>query len=155
MPHGQVCGKALNHGLMKLFDRHHPYGFAVLSLVLCAYLVKAFIPYGWMPAPSGEDAQGTPLVICTSNGLATILVDGSGQPVSDEGNNNAPVVPSVHKDKVCGFNIGAIAFGVINASNVFDAVVYERITHEPVIQALPKTFGRYASYISHAPPHSV
>ena len=46
-------------------------------LALLPLLLRAAIPVGWMP----ETAGGTTLVICTAQGLSTIILDHDGKPV--------------------------------------------------------------------------
>jgi hypothetical protein len=61
--------------------------FAV-SLALAATLLRALLPEGWMPNPSG--AAGTPVVICTVYGLQHIVLNADGNPVnpSDQKHSN-------------------------------------------------------------------
>ena len=51
----------------------------VVPVVLTAWLLRAFIPLGFMPA-AAEDGWVT-LVICTGDGVSSITIDAEGRPV--------------------------------------------------------------------------
>jgi hypothetical protein len=52
---------------------------AYALLVLALFVSRALVPAGWMPdfAASG----GSPIVICTASGFATLYVDADGKPI--------------------------------------------------------------------------
>ena len=51
----------------------------IVPVVLAAWLLRAFVPLGFMPAKA-EDGWTT-LVICTGDGLQSITLDADGEPV--------------------------------------------------------------------------
>jgi hypothetical protein len=80
-----------------------------LCVLLMAMLLRALVPSGWMPTndlPSGASF----IVICSSAGMKTILVDGNGKPIEEE--------RSAHAPDSCAFG-NAVAFGLPEAHHVF------------------------------------
>jgi hypothetical protein len=74
-------------------------------LALVAMLLRALVPAGWMPGT----ANGSPLVLCTANGLVQVL-DASLAPMPDD----APASHSPAADGNCPF--GAAASPVLPAT---------------------------------------
>ena len=58
--------------------------FAAPLLVL-SLLVQGLLPPGFMPAAAAGTDGGFVLVICSPDGVSTILVDAQGQPLDSEG----------------------------------------------------------------------
>jgi hypothetical protein len=67
--------------------------FAVWA-ALIAVLLRAAIPSGWMP---DTNTSGTAIIICTAQGLSTIVLDKDGNPVEpgDEKNKEHGSAPCV------------------------------------------------------------
>lgn len=54
--------------------------FAAVHLALAAMVLRALLPAGWMPGASA----GTPLVVCTMNGLEQIVLGADGKPLKHQ-----------------------------------------------------------------------
>jgi hypothetical protein len=63
-----------------LFRRHDVRAFCAWA-VLCAFLVRANIPIGYMPDFSKEASGFIPVKICHGDGLATVFLDKNLKPV--------------------------------------------------------------------------
>jgi hypothetical protein len=54
--------------------------FAAIHLALAAMVLRALLPAGWMPGASA----GTPLVVCTMNGIERIVLGADGKPLKHQ-----------------------------------------------------------------------
>lgn len=61
---------------------------AYVLLVLALFVSRALIPAGWMP--DFAVGSGSPIVICTASGLATLYVDEDGKPIKHEQTRGEP-----------------------------------------------------------------
>jgi hypothetical protein len=75
-----------------------------LHFALAAMLLRALLPTGWMPNPSGSAM--VPLVICTMNGPVRMMVPADGQP-----NKHSPSHEDGRQHEVCPF-AAAVHFAV-------------------------------------------
>lgn len=91
------------HSLFMRFFGVTRYGHAarisVFLLALAAIAMRAVVPVGWMP---GTSADGTPIVLCTAQGLAEIILDADGKPVGPDTPQDV-----THHDTPCVFSAAA------------------------------------------------
>jgi hypothetical protein len=85
-------------------------------LILAAVSLRAAIPIGWMPNPTG--APGAPFVVCTSEGGRLVKPAENGQPARRQSAGS-------HEDCV---------FGWVAATT----------THEPILPVAPASFAAAA-----------
>jgi hypothetical protein len=126
--------------------RNDGLGKTAVFVVLVAYLLRAFVPAGWMPAAMAGEA-GNYIFICTVSGLKTIAVDSDGMPLDEEAPHGLD-----HDGKLCTFGVAsklALASPDIRAglpSNVY-------ILHAPIAaRFVPAAVGLHSSYSPRAPP---
>jgi len=72
----------------------HAARLAGVHLALVAILLRALLPAGWMPNPSG--AAGTPLVVCTMDGPGHMMAE--DKPAKPQHDRNGD-----HDHQVCPF----------------------------------------------------
>nr|TFG51719.1 MAG: hypothetical protein E4H34_05910 [Hyphomicrobiales bacterium] len=119
---------------------------AAIFFVLAAYLLRAFVPAGWMPAATAGEA-GNFIVICTLSGLKSIEVDSNGKPLNEEAPHD-----SNDDGKTCAFGtapkLALAGVDIIGASPDAAYALRARLRQAPV----PKTGGLHATYAPRAPP---
>ena len=64
---------------------------AIASFALAAMLLRALLPEGWMPNPTG--LAGTPVVLCTAYGMQHIVLDQDGKPAKPSDSKHSDVCP--------------------------------------------------------------
>jgi hypothetical protein len=72
---------------------------AVFLLALAAIAMRAVVPVGWMP---GTSADGTPIVLCTAQGLVEIILGDDGEPIGSDAPQDV-----THHDTPCVFSATA------------------------------------------------
>ncbi len=77
-------------------------GFAMwrrhaIWLALAGILLRALLPVGWMPNPGGL-AHGAPIILCTAEGVRSILIGEDGKPL-ESGEQSLPA----YHDAPCAF----------------------------------------------------
>jgi hypothetical protein len=63
---------------------------ALALFALAAIVLRAIVPVGWMP---GTSESGTPIILCTAQGLLEIAVGADGKPVDQGEQESAPHAP--------------------------------------------------------------
>jgi hypothetical protein len=59
---------------------------AFLLFALVAVAIRSVVPVGWMP---GTSAEGTPIVLCTAQGLVEVFLDDDGKPIDSSKSHEA------------------------------------------------------------------
>ena len=65
-------------GFHRSSRREGAFRTALIFLALAAIALRAIIPVGWMP---GSSADGTAVVLCTSQGLIEVILGEDGKPI--------------------------------------------------------------------------
>jgi hypothetical protein len=90
------------------------------SLLLFALLLRLAVPAGFMLAPSGSDADGLTIVICTASGQQAMALDEDGHPIP-------PASKAGHE--TCPFAASALPGLASDATQLSTSVQFAAVTY--------------------------